>query len=170
MKATGWNRSLFSFWCRRGDTGAQTTAIVRPAVCVSSGGRAMDQWTALKNCYGFYQWIMSLFSDKQALLGVWSIIGKKQDYVGFWSFRPDSTVTAEWWGRSQGKEGLYYATAEGTWELTDTAVRITWKVCQPGTQTPCWDTLLRPIWPSGVRGDCWTNVRGQWQARKLHGS
>jgi hypothetical protein len=55
MNATGWNRSLSRFVCRWGDTGAQTTAIVRPSASSSSGARAMVH--RLTKCWdGFWKW------------------------------------------------------------------------------------------------------------------
>jgi len=107
--------------------------------------------------------------DAEILVGSWLLESRNGDYIGIWMFRLDRTVTGRTWLRDPNNHNLWmYDHAEGTWELTDIRAAIQWKSLQPNGQ-PCHDELLRPINPTGTRGDGWgIDCKDCWRAVKLH--
>jgi len=111
-------------------------------------------------------WLASLMpNDRKALLGSWFVESTSGDYIGSWTFHPDYSVTITACS-TEGTDTWHHQEGKGRWEMTDTRVRITWDGLQPGSRERCWDSLLRPITPKGVRGDSWMKV-DRWRARKI---
>ena len=100
------------------------------------------------------------YLETKVLLGRWSVKKDGKKYVTEWTFRRDGNAIVE--------APVY--THEGEWRFEDDCVRVIWESwIPPENREHCWETLLRPIKATGVRGDSWEGPHCL-QAHKLDGA